>query len=66
KVIGIDIFPIQSTQIKPKNFEFSKANAQEGLPFDDNTFDFLCKPSKVIDGRPVTQRLWNRGMYYAT
>ncbi|CAG8548307.1 8562_t:CDS:2 [Gigaspora rosea] len=92
KVIGLDISPIQSTHIKPKNFEFIKANAQEGLPFDDNTFDFvfqrfllvgyakekwpyvineivrvlkpggfleLCEPSKIIDGGPVTQRLWN-------
>ncbi|RIB12295.1 S-adenosyl-L-methionine-dependent methyltransferase, partial [Gigaspora rosea] len=41
KVIGLDISPIQSTHIKPKNFEFIKANAQEGLPFDDNTFDFV-------------------------
>ncbi|CAG8659736.1 1331_t:CDS:2 [Dentiscutata erythropus] len=41
KVIGLDISTHQPTQIKPKNFEFVKANAQEGLPFDDNTFDFV-------------------------
>ncbi|KAF0475809.1 S-adenosyl-L-methionine-dependent methyltransferase [Gigaspora margarita] len=38
KVIGLDISP---TQIIPKNFEFIKANVQERLPFDDNTFDFV-------------------------
>ncbi|CAG8727959.1 3557_t:CDS:2, partial [Dentiscutata erythropus] len=40
-VVGLDISPYQPTQIKPRNFEFIKANAQEGLPFDDNTFDFV-------------------------
>ncbi|CAG8753584.1 5821_t:CDS:2, partial [Dentiscutata erythropus] len=41
KVIGIDISPHQPSQIKPKNFEFIKANVLERLPFDDNTFDFV-------------------------
>ncbi|RIB29681.1 S-adenosyl-L-methionine-dependent methyltransferase, partial [Gigaspora rosea] len=41
KVIGLDISPHQPTQIIPKNFEFIKANTQERLPFDDNTFDFV-------------------------
>ncbi|CAG8638815.1 17625_t:CDS:2, partial [Gigaspora margarita] len=41
KIIGLDISPHQPTHIKPKNFEFIKANAQERLPFDDNTFDFV-------------------------
>ncbi|CAG8654355.1 15914_t:CDS:2 [Dentiscutata erythropus] len=92
EVIGLDISSHQPTQIKPKNFEFVKANAQEGLPFDDNTFDYvfqrflvvgyakekwtyvineivrvlkpggfleLYEPSKMIDGGPATQRLWN-------
>ncbi|KAF0449615.1 S-adenosyl-L-methionine-dependent methyltransferase [Gigaspora margarita] len=40
-VIGLDISPYQPTQIKPRNFEFIKANALEGLPFADNTFDFV-------------------------
>ncbi|CAG8806586.1 1593_t:CDS:2, partial [Gigaspora rosea] len=41
KIIGIDISSNQPTQIKPINFEFIKANALEGLPFEDNTFDFV-------------------------
>ncbi|CAG8760834.1 23171_t:CDS:2, partial [Gigaspora margarita] len=41
QVIGLDISSYQPTQIKPRNFEFIRANAQEGLPFDNNTFDFV-------------------------
>ncbi|CAG8828023.1 8367_t:CDS:2, partial [Cetraspora pellucida] len=41
EVVGIDISPYQPTHIKPKNFTFIKANVLEGLPFEDNTFDFV-------------------------
>ncbi|CAG8707395.1 1559_t:CDS:2, partial [Cetraspora pellucida] len=41
KIIGLDISSHQPTTIKPKNFVFVKANAEERLPFDDNTFDFV-------------------------
>ncbi|CAG8727610.1 28551_t:CDS:2, partial [Dentiscutata erythropus] len=40
-VVGLDISPYQPTQIKPDNFTFVKANVQERIPFDDNTFDFV-------------------------
>ncbi|RIB25446.1 S-adenosyl-L-methionine-dependent methyltransferase [Gigaspora rosea] len=40
-VIGLDMTPLQTTQIKPKNFNFVKGNVLEGLPFEDNTFDFV-------------------------
>ncbi|KAF0541350.1 S-adenosyl-L-methionine-dependent methyltransferase [Gigaspora margarita] len=40
-IIGLDISPHQPTQIKPKNFTFVKANVLEGLPFEDDTFDFI-------------------------
>ncbi|CAG8615113.1 16712_t:CDS:2 [Dentiscutata erythropus] len=40
-VVGLDISPYQPTQIKPSNFTFAKANVLEGLPFEDNTFDFV-------------------------
>ncbi|RIB25447.1 S-adenosyl-L-methionine-dependent methyltransferase [Gigaspora rosea] len=40
-VVGLDISPHQPTQIKPSNFTFVKANILEGLPFEDNTFDFV-------------------------
>ncbi|CAG8675276.1 10634_t:CDS:2, partial [Dentiscutata heterogama] len=39
--VGLDISPLQSTQIKPKNFTFIKANVIEGIPFEDNYFDFV-------------------------
>ncbi|KAF0432488.1 S-adenosyl-L-methionine-dependent methyltransferase [Gigaspora margarita] len=41
EVVGIDISPLQPTQIKPKNFKFVKANVFDGLPFENNTFDFV-------------------------
>ncbi|RIB07284.1 S-adenosyl-L-methionine-dependent methyltransferase [Gigaspora rosea] len=41
EIVGLDISPVQPTQIKPKNFNFVKANVMEGLPFEDNTFDFV-------------------------
>ncbi|CAG8808333.1 38686_t:CDS:2, partial [Gigaspora margarita] len=40
EVVGLDISSHQPTYIKPKNFSFIKANVLEGIPFEDNTFDF--------------------------
>ncbi|CAG8746145.1 7506_t:CDS:2, partial [Dentiscutata erythropus] len=48
EVIGIDISPNQPTQIKPNNFEFIKANVQERLPFDDDTFDFVFQRLLIL------------------
>ncbi|CAG8499761.1 5919_t:CDS:2, partial [Gigaspora rosea] len=55
KVIGLDISPHQPTQIIPKNFEFIKANTQERLPFDDNTFDFVFQRLLIIG---YTKETW--------
>ncbi|CAG8557938.1 6762_t:CDS:2 [Dentiscutata heterogama] len=41
EIFGVDISPLQPTQIKPKNFTYVKANVLEGLPFEDNTFDYV-------------------------
>src|SRR6266542_3569371 len=38
---GIDISPIQPSQIKPEYFTFIQANLFDGLPFTDNSFDFV-------------------------
>ncbi|CAG8574487.1 5661_t:CDS:2 [Acaulospora colombiana] len=38
---GIDISPMYPQEIKPPNVEFKEANLLEGLPFNDNTFDFV-------------------------
>ncbi|CAG8437306.1 9831_t:CDS:2 [Dentiscutata heterogama] len=40
-VVGLDISPLQPTQIKPKNFTYVKANVLEEIPFEDSTFDFV-------------------------
>ncbi|CAG8766408.1 2517_t:CDS:2 [Dentiscutata erythropus] len=40
-VVGLDISPLQPTQIKPKNFTYVKANVLEEIPFEDCTFDFV-------------------------
>src|SRR3954452_16944828 len=38
---GVDISPIYPGDIKPRNLTFYTANVLEGLPFADNTFDFV-------------------------
>ncbi|CAG8532477.1 9524_t:CDS:2 [Ambispora leptoticha] len=38
---GIDCCPVFPTDIKPRNVEFQCANILDGLPFDDDTFDFV-------------------------
>ncbi|CAG8628038.1 12220_t:CDS:2, partial [Ambispora gerdemannii] len=38
---GIDIFPSMFPEVKPRNAQFIKANVLDGLPFDDDTFDFV-------------------------
>ncbi|CAG8655961.1 7977_t:CDS:2, partial [Funneliformis caledonium] len=38
---GIDILPLFPTEIKPSNVSFSIANLIDGLPFKDNSFDFV-------------------------
>ncbi|RIB28945.1 S-adenosyl-L-methionine-dependent methyltransferase [Gigaspora rosea] len=40
-VFGLDISPNQAVTIKPKNFTFIKANVLEGIPFEDDTFDYV-------------------------
>ncbi|RIB27215.1 S-adenosyl-L-methionine-dependent methyltransferase, partial [Gigaspora rosea] len=50
-VVGIDISAYQPTQIKPENFTFIKANVQDGIPFEDDTFDFVFQ-RYLIGGHP--------------
>ncbi|RIA98248.1 S-adenosyl-L-methionine-dependent methyltransferase [Glomus cerebriforme] len=38
---GIDILPIFPKSTFPSNIEFQQGNVLEGLPFEDNTFDFI-------------------------
>nr|CAG8459732.1 13401_t:CDS:2 [Entrophospora candida] len=39
--IGIDKLPLFPTEIKPNHVEFKLVDVLEGLPFEDNTFDFV-------------------------
>ncbi|CAG8678872.1 7247_t:CDS:2, partial [Cetraspora pellucida] len=48
EVIGLDMSPHQPSYIKPKNFTFIKANVLEGLPFEDNTFDFVFQRCMIF------------------
>ncbi|CAI2165277.1 17044_t:CDS:2 [Funneliformis geosporum] len=41
KFVGIDIMPVFPVEIKPENLEFVEGDVLKGLPFDDNTFDFV-------------------------
>ncbi|CAG8714992.1 18390_t:CDS:2, partial [Racocetra fulgida] len=50
-IVGLDITVQQPTQIKPSNFTFVKANVLDGLPFDDNTFDYVFQ-RYMIGGYP--------------
>ncbi|CAJ0909134.1 9966_t:CDS:2 [Entrophospora sp. SA101] len=41
KFFGVDIEPLYPAEIKPENVQFVNANVLTGLPFEDNTFDFV-------------------------
>ncbi len=41
EIIGIDMSPIQPLQVKPENFIFIQGNIFDGLPFADDSFDFV-------------------------
>lgn len=44
KFTGVDIAPIYPIQTKPLNVEFLQANVVKGLPYEDNTFDYvICR-----------------------
>lgn len=38
---GVDIARLYPLEIKPENVSFSQANVLVGLPFPDDTFDFI-------------------------
>ncbi|KAI8149059.1 S-adenosyl-L-methionine-dependent methyltransferase [Fennellomyces sp. T-0311] len=41
KCYGVDMCDVFPKEIRPTNVEFQVANVMEGLPFPDNTFDFV-------------------------
>ncbi|CAG8554645.1 158_t:CDS:2 [Funneliformis mosseae] len=44
---GIDISPMYPKEIKPNNVVFEEADINQGLPFADNTFDFVVMRNMV-------------------
>lgn len=40
-IIGIDMTPMFPREIKPTNCAFYQYNVLEGIPFDDDTFDYV-------------------------
>lgn len=38
---GCDIVNVVNEKTRPKNFTFELANVVKGLPYSDNTFDFV-------------------------
>jgi len=55
KFTGIDISPIQPSQIKPENFTFFQANLLDGLPFADDSFDFVFQRFLIAS---ITKDKW--------
>ncbi|KAG0029348.1 hypothetical protein BGZ82_007990 [Podila clonocystis] len=45
---GIDISAVWPTEIRPRNCRFQVVNAIEGLPFEDNTFDFVYQRFMIM------------------
>ena len=46
--IGIDISAVIPQGIKPQNIEFVQGNILDGLPFEDNTFDFIHQRLLIV------------------
>ncbi|RIB10444.1 S-adenosyl-L-methionine-dependent methyltransferase, partial [Gigaspora rosea] len=53
--IGIDLSPIFPSNIKPQNVDFYHMNVLNGLPFEDNTFDFVYQR---FMGLALTEEQW--------
>ncbi|KAG9294860.1 hypothetical protein G9A89_008552 [Geosiphon pyriformis] len=52
---GIDVASVYPQDIKPPNTEFCRVNILDGLPFPDNTFDFVhCRDMMFV----FTMRDW--------
>lgn len=45
---GIDISAVWPTEIRPRNCRFHVVNAIKGLPFEDNTFDFVYQRFMIM------------------
>ncbi|CAG8602268.1 14549_t:CDS:2 [Acaulospora morrowiae] len=53
--IGVDISPVQPYSIKPRNVSFINTDVLNGLPFEDNTFDYVFQRLMVIS---IPRNFW--------
>ncbi|CAG8571309.1 27036_t:CDS:2, partial [Dentiscutata erythropus] len=53
--IGIDLSPVFPSNIKPQNVQFYQMNVLDGLPFEDNSFDFIYQR---FMGLALTEEQW--------
>lgn len=56
EVYGVDISAIFPTEIKPNNCHFQLCNILDGLPFPDNTFDFIYQRLLVYALSPAQRK----------
>ena len=57
---GVDMFPIFPQSTYPSNIEFLRHNFLEGLPYEDNSFDFIHMQFLVCD---FTELQWETFVY---
>ncbi|KAF0513463.1 S-adenosyl-L-methionine-dependent methyltransferase [Gigaspora margarita] len=62
KIYGLDISSNQAVSIKPKNFTFVKANVLEGLPFDNDTFDYVFQRHLLGGNVPFDEIIYHKDM----
>lgn len=48
QVVGFDMCPISPSEIKPENITFVQGNIFNGLPFEDNSFDFVFQRFLIL------------------
>lgn len=53
QVVGVDISPMFPNDIKPSNCTFHQLNLHDGLPFEDDTFDYIFMRYVVIPIRTL-------------
>src|SRR3954453_20173573 len=58
--IGVDVASIFPKSTIPNNIKFFPYNFLEGLPFEDNTFDFIHIQFLIFD---ITETQWENLVY---
>lgn len=58
--VGVDMLPVFPTSTVPNNITFKQLNLLEGLPFEDDTFDFIHMQFLACD---FTELQWETIVY---